>query len=483
MGVEKALRLRTATGIYLGSGFLIRTTVAQTPVGVRVLSADKIPFADGSLSECLATLVADKKLAGTITCGVESRRFYLITRPPPPVDDDMEIEDALAGGLARVRGGLVSAIVPVRLAGNPMVTLLAMSGDLARDTIEGLAGIKEKRLLLTGAPLALYQAARADPKPSRRAPVEVRVFVDGAAAMAVLAHVGTPVALHMFECPAADPVSALVHMTRTLEARARDTLGLKGIDVVYLHLGPEASELAGLTQDTSTVKTVAAPLLGMQPESACLALATLGLKPRPKGFRNLFERVFEPAGFVKNFPIIAVLFLVSLIGATAFAFGHSRSTLLTEAKALKKKARANCESVGISKTDLKARHEVLKEEFRLASYFITDRAYWGEVLREFPDLIPDTMTVEDVDARDKVLFPRKKGRSETVVAKLRKLSMAGIAPVDEDVQSPPELGLLTTAIEQSPAFRDLLPHITNSNVKMVPGVEERLARILITTTP
>lgn len=483
MGVEKALRLRTATGLYLGSGSLIYTTVAQTPVGTREVASETIALGDRPLTECIAELVAEKKLTGMISCGVESRRFYMITRSPPSLDDDLDVEDALAGGLARMPGGLVSATVNVRLPGNSMVTLLAMSGDVARDAIDGLAGIKEKRLLLTGVPLALYQMARTDPKPARKYAAEVRVFVDGTAAMAILAYSGAPVALHMFECPADSRVRSLVHMTRTLEARARDTLGLKGLDVVYLHVGREASELASITQATSTVKTVAAPQVSMDPHAASLALATLGLKPRPKSFRNLFERVFEPAGFVKNFPIIAVLFLLSLIGATVFTFSHSRATLQTEAKALKKKAKANYESVGATKADLKPKHDALKEEFRLAKYFITDRAYWGEILRDFPGLIPETMKVEDLDARDKVLFPRKKNRSETVTAKLRKLSLAGITPVDEGVHSPPELGELTTAIEACPSFQALLPNITNSNVKMVPGVEEKLARILITTTP
>jgi hypothetical protein len=483
MGVEKALRLRTATGLYLGSGAVVCTTVAQTPMGSREVFSETIPLDDCTLTECIATLVEEKKLSGSIVCGVGSRRFYLITRSPPPLDGDMDIEDALAGGLARMPGGLVSATTPVRLPGKSMLTLQAMSGDVARDAIDGLGGIKEKRLLLTGVPLALYQAARADPKPSRKLATEVRVFLNGTEGMAVLAFSGTPIALHMFECPADSQVNALVHMTRNLEARARDTLGLSGLDVVYLHVGLESAELASITQATSHVKTMAAPEVGIDRHSASVALATLGLKGRPKGFRNLFDKVFEPAGFVKNFPIIAVMFLVSLLGAAVFTFSHSRSTLVTEAKALKKKARANLESVGVLRENLKAKHASLKEEFRLANYFITDRAYWGEILRDFPDLIPDTMTVEDLDARDKVLFPRKKQRSETVVAKLRKLSMAGITPVADGVQSPPELGRLTTAIETCASFQDLLPRITNSNVKMVPGVEKQMARILITTSP
>ncbi len=483
MGRAKALSLKTATGLYLGQGVVVRSVVARTPLGVKELECERIPLDGRPLAEVIGALQADKKISGQIACGVDSRRFYLITRPPPPLDDEEDLEETLAGGLARMPGGLVSATTPVRLPGQPMVTMAAASADLARDALEGLGGIKEKRLLLTGVPLALHRLARLAKKSSRKQPVEVRVFLAGDEGMAVLAWHGTPIALHVFDCPHDRRVRALEFATRNLQARAADTLGLKGVDVVYLHVGEEAGELASTTQAASGVKTVAAPELAADPESVANSLATLALQPRPKGFHNLFDKVFEPAGFVKNFPVVAALMLFAMVGGSAFMFGHVRSTLEAEAKALRKKAKANYESVGIRKDDLKKQHDALKEEYRLANYFIADRAFWGDMLKDLPDLVPDTMTVEDVDGRDTVRFPRKKQSGAAITGKLRQLSLAAIAPVEPGVPSPPELDQLTTAILGCENITELFPRISTSNVRLMPGVAQPMARILITTSP
>ncbi len=483
MAVGKALRLKTATGLYLTDGALVYTKVAKTPLGMREVATETIPLGDSSLSECVAKLVEEKKLAGQIVCGVDPKRFYLITREPPTLQDDEDMEDAMAGGLAHMPGGLVSATTPVRLAGKSMMTLLAMSGDVARQTIRGLGGIKEKQLWMTGVPIALYAAARADPKPSRKYASEVRVFLHGSEAMAVLAYGGTPVALHVFDCPPDGQARALEFAARNMEARARATLGLKGLDVIYLHLGQESAELASRTADATGGHVVAAPEVSMTPQASSAALGAFGLSKKPKGFLNLFEKVFEPAGFMKNFPLLAAIMLLAITAGVGFAFAHQRSGLEVEAKALKKKAKAAYTSVGISKDSLKKAHEGLKEEYRLTKYFITDRAFWGDILKDFPDVIPPTMQVEDFHGRDTVLFPRKKKRDASVTAKLRQLSLAATAPVDAAISTPPELDMLTQAVRECDSIRQLFPRITTANTRLMPGAEQPMTRILLTVSP
>jgi hypothetical protein len=477
------IRFKTSTGLYLSDDRVVVTVVGATPTGVKQLSQEVRPLDEGGLTTCLAALQEERALSGQIVCGVASRRFFLITRAAPPVDEEGELTDALAGGLRRIEGGLVSGVTPVRLPGGPMLTLFAASRRLALDALEGLRGIKEKRLQLTGSPLALYQQAREKPKPSRKDPEEVRIFLGDGDGMAVLAQHGVPVALHMFDCPA-DRLQASVEMaSMMMAARARDSLGMGQVDIAYLHVGEEHAEFAAACEAGAGLPMKAAPLIRFDALASSHALAMMGMKKQPRWFANLFERVFEPAGFVKNFPLVAVICLSGMLGTLSIFMNSAVDTLRVEADGLRARAKANYQSVGVTKEQLKGKHEAAKEEFRLASYFIADRAYWSDILYELPALIPETMTVEDFDAKDTVRFPRKKAVDASVVGKLRQMSVAASAPVEHGANSPPELKVLTRNIQECEAIQSLLPRIINSNVRLMPGVTQPMARVLITSAP
>jgi hypothetical protein len=482
MGVAKTIRWKTATGLFLGDGRVVCTTVGFTPKGVQELHSETIPLDGTTLAECLAKLAEDKKLLGEIVCGVGSRRFFLVTSPPPDLEGDEELVDVLAGGLARLSGGLVHGVTPLRLPSGAMISFTACSGGTARKALEGLTGVKENRLRLTGVPLALYTMACQNPKPIRKLACEVRLFLGDGEGMAVLAHAGNPIGLHLFDCPAAQVVPSIGRAVRTLVARARDSLGLSGVDVVYLHVGEDQTDLVQQCEDFSGVNIKLGPELPMNDHTSSLALAMVGMRPK-KGLINLFDEVFEPAGFMKNFPIVSTIFLLGLLATNWLVLSSAESELRAEAKGHRKKASANYTSVGISKGELEGRHEVLKAEYKLAEYFITNRVYWSAILQDLPHIVPDSMTVEDFSGRDTVNFPRKKQKAANVLSKLRQVSITGVAPVAEGVTSPPELDLLIAAVRDAESISELMPSINNSNVRLSSGVNGTLARILITSAP
>ena len=482
MGLAKILRLKSATGLFLGEHELVCSTMAATPVGFDEVECTRVPLGEDGLQAAVEALVEEHKFPGVVRVGAAARRFFLNTRKLPPIEDPDELADALAGGLARMQGGLVSGTTTPRLPTAGMTTFVACSRQVAKDVLAGLSpGVKQKNLELTGTPLAFYSWARQLTKPVRKKPTEIRVFLGAGEALGVLAYHGQPLAIHLFHSPA-DAVPRSVELAvLNMAHRARETLGVQGVDVVYVHEGEDGHELASRCEAVTGVSTVAAPRIPFDPAGAASALAVAALRPT-KGDVNLFEPVFESAGFFKNFPTAAAISLAGLLAGSWAFFDSAITGLETEAKALRKKAKANYTQVGIKKDDLKKMHNALKEEYKLAKYFFADRAFWTEILEELPEVVPATMVLEDFDARDKVRFPRKQEVDAAVTAKSRQLSLAGIAPVDQGVQTPPELDEIIAAIRASEPIQALLPRITNSNVRLMPGVVQPEARILITST-
>jgi len=483
MALATALGLKSATGLYLGPTEIVATQVVLTPLGTRDNQVVRQPIGEGGVRAAIEALRDAKHLLGQIVVGFDLRRFFLNTRTLPPIEDRDELIDALAGGLARMPGGLVSATTPVRLPGGNMATFVAGSRALAREVLDGLASaVKQKRLMLTGAPLALYALARSERKPERKRPTEVRIFLGEGQGLAVLAHLAQPVALHLFDCPTDRIARSIELAVLNLAHRARETLGLPGIDVLWLHVGEEAHELASRCEAGCGVPTLPASEIGIDDQSASRALAISALRPA-KGTANLFESVFESAGFLKNFPVASASTLVLLLVGSWFAFDQTLGQLRLEARGLEKQAAADYKAIGLTAETLEKRHDALKEEFKLASYFFTDRAFWSDILFELPEIVPSTMTLEGFDGRDTVLFPRKTKSAAVVSSKLRQLSLAGMAPVEAGVKTPPELEQFIAGIKASTAIRSLLPTITASNVRLMPGKVQQEARILITTAP
>lgn len=478
-----ALGLRTATGVFLDADELVFTTLAAGPVGPRVTRSERVSRAGQPLAALVEGLVEQKALPGQVVCGIHWARLFLLTLQLSPEEEQQSTQDLLAARVAHFKGNTVCNRAPVKLPSGTLSTILATPDEGAAELFAGLRRIKEKRLLLTGAPLALYRLSCRGRRPSRRRRCEVSVFVGASEALAVLAFDRTPLAVHHFEHAETPLAQGLELALLNLQARARDTLGLTDIQHVLLHGAGELDDVAEDCEDRTGIPTGVGQELPLDGETAAHALAFCGLYPDKRAL-NMFEPLFAPAGLAKNFPVRAAAVLLALLTGAHVLMAKEVSELLGESATLKKRALVDARAVGVALSDLEARHGLLSEQHRIAEYFVSGRAYLGEVLLALDDVVPATMAMLDVNAKDRLDFPRKKSKGAAGPAEAgRQISLSGTTVMREGDTSPPELGEFIAALHRSPVMREHFPRIVNSNVRLMPGVKETLARILITCSP
>lgn len=485
MAIVDMLRLRAATGLLLGEQSIVATSVARTPVGVRDLGTHRVPVGDEGIGAAVETLVAERKLPGVIVCGVSPRRLFMITRRLTQDEESQSASDLLGTRMGHLRGGIVAGKVQIKLPNGSASTLVACSRATAQLALNALmTKIPGPRLQLQPVPLALFAMAARTHRRPRRWRAELRVCFGPREGLAMLAHGGHPLAMLMFECPPERRVESIDSAILNLTAHAREGLGIPSVDGAILHIGEDQAEFAGVVEDAVGLACVAAPELACDDGVYAQALAASGLAA-PRGMPNLFEDIYRPTGLLQTFPLKAAVLVGMALGGTTWKLYDETSTLEGKTKVLKEQAKADIQSVGFDPDDLEKRHEALGEEYKLAQAFIAGRIYWGEVLQALPRVVPPTMQVDDLTGRDAVEFPRKKSKTvaTTSTDKPRQLSISGIVPLADEDSSPPELARLTSALEHDPVVGGAFPRISNSNMRLVPGVGITRARLVVTCSP
>jgi hypothetical protein len=100
-------------------------------------------------------------------------------------------------------------------------------------------------------------------------------------------------------------------------------------------------------------------------------------------------------------------------------------------------------------------------------------------LQEVPGLLPPTLTLTEFDGRSQL-----KGFGEDRPGTGGKRAIIqGEVPFTGDSSSPPEVGVLTSRIVASPAFKKTFPDVTGAKVRLKPGSGQDLAKILVLCMP
>jgi hypothetical protein len=353
---------------------------------------------------------------------------------------------------------------------------------MAAAVLEGL-GPGRRSVRLAPVTWVLQQrASRLKARP-RKWRTEVRILPGSHSGLAILSHGGFPVASRLFDLADGDGAGPLALAVLGLATHAHEELGLPAVDGVLFHGGDEGKERAEACEDATGLKTVVAPLLDIGAESASLALAHAGARPRP-GALDLFQELLPPPALIHRLPLRAASVLMLAAAVLGWLLSSEASDLEREAFKLEKQAAGNLKRAHVQLADLKKVHEKLKTEVQIAQSFITNRLRWGDLMRELPSVLPPNMIVVDFDGRDQVRYPSKKKKAPAELnTKGRQLILSGEVPLDAADSSPPEVALLTDAIASSATFQGVLPRITGANVRLLPAVKGLFARITLLCLP
>jgi hypothetical protein len=469
------------TGLLLGDGRIVTTTLVVTPLGARRVGGAEERVEEDDLPGALLRLREGGHLRGRVVCGIDARRSYTTTRKLSPDEAERRPAELLEGLLGLEERTLVAGSEPVKLPAGVHAALASCPRAPAAVLLEGLGAARRPPRLAPMTWVLHQRACKLKGRP-RKWRTDVRILPGKESGLAILSHGSTPVASRHFDIEegsnAAGPIALAV---LGLLTHAREELALAGVDGVLFHAGEEGKEAAEACEAATGLKTVVAPLLGTDAEAGSLALAYAGVRPK-QGALDLFQELLPPPTLMHRLPLrsAAALGVAGLV--LGWMLGSEASDLESEASKLEKQAAGNLKRAHVQLADLKKVHENLRTEVQIAQSFITNRLRWGDFLRELPTVLPPAMVVVDFDGRDTVRYPSKK-KSADINTKGRQLIISGEVPLDEADSSPPEVAVLTEAIKQSPVFQAALPRITGANVRLLPAVKGLFARITVLCLP
>lgn len=445
-------------------------------------TVDEYPFEPGHLGDIVAQLRDDGMLGGQVVCSIEGRRLYTVTRADDPEHEGLGPSEILARDIGRLAGGIVADSEEVKLPAGVHHTYAACPGEVARELWRGLAGLRPRDLRLVPTDHAVHRAAVDAQRSPRRWRKELRVIVDGARGLALVAWHGQVVASRAFVVPADAPpetrARAIEIAVHGLVTWSREEFGIEELDGGVLHAedeGPVAEAVDGLVHG----ELLTASPIGLDSESLALALPAMARKRLPDDL-DVFRDLHAPSGFKENFPVRAAALMLTTLAFCSWLVWDEVTRLENELSAINGQLGALVKRLDIKRSDVPKLHEVRTIEWNTVTAFVGERVFWSDLLDELPSVLPEGVVLNDLDGRDRVML--KKSTAGGAQAP-RRLLITGKVDVDDESVAPPEVGLITDALRSSEEFRTTFPRITGANVKMMPGPNGLYARMTFTCLP
>jgi len=471
------LLVKHATGVYVGEAKITVAVVAGAPWGPRDVETFELRSGRSGALDTLQELAADARLAGLIGMGFDPRREFSLALRTKSGDEIASPSDLVTARLGKLDGGVVAAQTTLRGPRSRWVTVTALPKKIATQAFDTLASSGREAVLLPVA-LALHRVARRAHRAPRRWRNTIRIIPGSGRGLAILEVGSHAVAWRLFPASNDDPIGTIAGAALMLATQASQELGIDQIDGVLFHCGAQHAKVAQQCEHAVGRPVLAVEAMRLDDPTIAKALA-IGALAHHRGGVDLFHELLPEPGFKQNFPGAAVA-MIGAVTLSAAGVLHVEAMRCSDTAArLEQKARGDSSGRSPKRRELEATRDRLKSEAERAHAFIVERTQWAPLLQEVPGLLPPTLTLTEFDGRSQL-----KGFGEDRPGTGGKRAIIqGEVPFTGDSSSPPEVGVLTSRIVASPAFKKTFPDVTGAKVRLKPGSGQDLAKILVLCMP
>ncbi|GJM22980.1 MAG: hypothetical protein DHS20C15_28950 [Planctomycetota bacterium] len=472
---------RCATGIYATHDELFVTSVAPGLRSPKVIAQQRVSLgrAEGEgLAARLAELQAAGELPGQLTCSVDPRHLFSLTRSTPKAVSTRErlsvARRLLPPRLGALRGGVAVDAAALKLRGGHRALVVACPRGFVEDFLEGLGRRPTSQRRLAPVPLALGEFALRGVR-LRRQQLHA-VYLPGAPHGVALLRAGNAtVAWRLIDTSEDGSRQSVVTAITSLLDHAREDLGLSAPSSLVACVGDEQRELAESLAADLQLTLQLAPRCFADAESFALALAAAGLTPEaPK--LDLFAELAPRTDLRANFPRAVTAGLGSVVLGCAAWLMLQTHWVQGEAQALRREAEAISSELDALLPEIPNRLEDLELAMGSAQAFLVDRVFWERSLRVLPYLVPDEMRLVLIEARDPMIDPLD--GADFSSAK-RQLVLTGEAALGLAEHAPAAALALTNALRDDQVLSESLGRVTGANIQLSNTPAGALARIQV----
>ena len=385
---------RWTTAILVGRGRVtLRGPRASEAV---VLKAAGSEFAPGELEELLRQARADRTISSRAAVGFEPGLEFFTTERRPAVGRGStgSVLDELAAELgSSILGRELQTPLPEEIFGTAMV----VPGQSAREVRSALLRGRNSGLRLISTTHAVLLASQQLKPTGEDSETAIRVVLGEGHGLAFLTLHGVLVARHFFEF-SGDPVPPVTGAVRRLLGVARETLGLEGNPEVVLHL--EGESFGALAEDLAAdleLRAASAPPVAMDADFLCAALALSAWKSRHHV--NLLQSGVAIHGVdTSEFPVLAVLAtaaVVCAVGSWMYLEGRALDSRIRHVEA---GSAADLHRFGTDVLALRDQRDRATVLASAVSAFGHDRVRWAPIFEELPNMLPEGMTLQNIEA-------------------------------------------------------------------------------------
>ena len=472
---------RCATGIYVTQDELFVTSVTPGLRSPKVIAQQRVSLGRGEdegLAARLAELQAAGDLPGQLTCSVEPRHLFSLTRSTPKGISARERQQVarrlLPPRLGALRGGVVVDAAALKLRGGHRALVVACPRGFIEEFLEGLKARPTSQRRFAPVPLTLGELALRGVRLHGRQ--LQAVYLPGAPHGIALLRAGSAtVAWRLMDASEDGSQQSVITAITSLLDHAREDLGLDAPTSLVACVGDEQREFAEAIAAQLQLNLQLAPRRFADAEGFALSLAAAGLNTEtPK--LDLFAELAPRTDLRANFPRVAATGLGAVVLGCAAWLMLQTHWVQGEAKALRHDAETIASELDTSLGEIPDALEDLELAMGSAQAFLVNRVFWERPLHVLPHLVPNEMRLVTLEARDPMVDPLDDASFSSAK---RQLVLTGEAALGLAEHSPPAALALTDALRDDPVLSEFLGRVTGANIQLSNTPAGALARIQV----
>ncbi len=424
----------------------------------------EVEYQPGQLAKVLDELLQSGAIGGRVTLGLDPALDVISTaRADDP--EQLQAQAQLAERLGeRLPGGVASCVNPVAQSPVKVKSLVLFPRRIGVEVLKAMSQLDRGRFSLVSTSHALVSRCNKNKAAPRKWKNEVRLVVGRQEMAALLVHQGTVLARLASPLHKENPGPEARSLIQRLATLAEHEFNLGPLGGVILHANEDfTAALGGCTEGTSVALLRAAEI----PFDPAYLAAVLANGKFGKGGPLALDSVVNPKSDRPAFPLREALPLAAGIAGLGVWLWMQGNTLLAQVSDMETDVDEICAEREISREDLVDARDGMMIEISLAEAFLMDRVYWSEILTEVPSLVPDALSLTQVEGRYPFSYTPHYGdmgdaedeEEEGPEPGLRWVNLTGQVKVPELLRTPVEARQLTAALKASLVISKLFPMI------------------------
>ncbi|RMH04947.1 MAG: hypothetical protein D6702_01795 [Planctomycetota bacterium] len=467
----------------LGRNRTARTGVLLRRDGLAVLrpgqALAEVPLDGDKVGEVISRLLQEGRLEGPLALGIDPDLDFFVCRrgQASQAEQDQYIEYLAK----QVAGGLHVASCR---AGRGFHVILAWPKSLVEEVRSALQALPASaRPLIPTSHALLQYAVRRSPTP-RRWNCHIRVLAGPRQGMALLVQRDALLARRVFNLHDPPSCAQVTAGLMGLLAHARDELGLKKIDGVLYHIGPEQEEHAAACAEPTGLAFRVAEELPYGPELLARALAAAAWKGPARPPLEVFRSTGQEETGLPRLPWRSALPAAAAAVASALWLAGAWQEARAEQTRLQQKQEELLARCGIEEMEIGDLLDALRLEVGIAHAFLARGARWHPLIAEVARILPDTARQDSLIGRYPLLLGAEDDGEEgpTYSDGERFFHLSCRVPAGND-SVPPEVDAITRSLQQSELIQAAFPRVRGAGVQLIEEDAESYAVISIDCEP